>query len=308
VAATEGPPYRVDGSDPSFLRESLINDPQPCATSRGLVSLDNTVFFPATGGLYSVGASGHGLVTRELMTRDDWQARKPTEMLASFVDQRYVAFYKTDTENDQDVGYGMVFDRREGKDALIEIGFYATALYNDEGEDRLYMVRNIDGANEVHEWEGDETSRLQYQWRSGIQVTPHLNNLAYAMVDAAFDQGRTADEVATCQSQAADMVDANETMIAAGLDGGAIAEDELCVYEVAGDGLLSVPSCLGDSGWAIFRLYGDGVLRHEESVFSREPFPLPAGYLSKDWEVQVLGNVDLREVAVSESFEELAEL
>jgi hypothetical protein len=307
VAATEGKPYRVDGSDPSFLRESVINDPQPCASGRGAVSLDNTVMFPAASGLYAVGGSGHAVVTRELLTRDDWQLRKPTEMIGAFVDQRYVAFYKSGTENGADVGYGFMFDRREGKDALIEIGFYATALHNDDTTDLLYLVRKIDGANEVHQWEGAETSRLQYQWRSGTLVAPHLTNMAYALVDGEFGQGRTPEEIAECQSQAADVVGENEALIASGEVGGALNDEEVNLLEINGDFLLDVPSCEGDDGWVIFRLYGDGVLRHEESVFSREPFVLPAGYLSKDYEVQALGNVDVHEIMVAESYDELAE-
>lgn len=308
VVATAGEPYRVDGSDPASLRESIIRDPQPCASSRGLVSLDNNVSFPTTGGLYSVNSAGHGIVTLELLTRDDWQLRVPAGMIGSFVDQRYVAFYKTATENGIDIGYGLIFDKREGKDALIEIGFYATALHNDVTTDTLYLVLKVDGVNEVHEWEGSEAKRLQYQWKSGIQVTPHLTNMAYGMVDAEFGQGRTPDEVATCQSQAADVLGANEDIIIAGGIGGAVNDEEINLLEVNGDNLAAVPPCLGDDGWVILRLYADGELKHQQSVFDRNPFPFPAGYLAKDWELQALGNVDLHEIAVSESFEELAEI
>ncbi len=307
VVATEGNPYRVDGSDPAFLRESVVKDPQPCASGRAAVSLDNNVYFPATSGLYGIGASGHGIVTRELMTRDDWQARAPAEMVGASVDQRYVAFAKTGTENGVDLGYGLVFDRREGKDALIEIGFYSPAIYSDETTDQLYVVRKNGNVNEVHQWEGSELSRLQYQWRSGILVSPYLTNMAYAQVDGEFGQGKTADEIAQCHIEAADIITANEGIIAADGVGGAIADEELCVLEVAGDNLEGVPSCEGDQGWVIFRLYLDGELKHQETVSSREPFPLPDGFLGKDFEVQILGNVDVHEIAVGESYDELAE-
>lgn len=309
VAATAGNPYRIDGSDPSSLRESVIKDPQPCASGRGAVSLDNTVFFPSTGGLYGVGGNGHSIVTRELMTRDDWQARMPGEMVGSFVDQRYVAFYKTATEGGIDIGYGLVFDRREGKDALIEVGFYASALHNDETTDTLYMVLKVDGINEVHQWEGSDSARLQYQWRSGTLVSPYLTNMAYAMVDGEFTQGRTAEEVAQCHLQAADVLDDNETLIATGNIGGSVNNDEVNLLEVNGDNLLKIPSCAGDDGWVIFRLYGDGVLLHQETVTSREPFVLPPSLTggNKDFEVQLLGNVDVHEIAVAESYDELAE-
>ena len=308
VVATEGNPYRVDGSDPAFLRESVIKDPQPCASGRAAVSLDNNVYFPATSGLYGIGAGGHGIATRELMTRDDWQSREPSEMVGASVDQRYVAFYKTGTENGIDLGYGLVFDRREGRDALIEIGFYSPALYGDDTTDQLYMVRKNGDVNEVHLWEGSGLSRLQYQWRSGILVSPHLTNMAYAMVDGEFDQGRTAEEIAQCHVEAAEIVEDNEDIIAADEVGGAIADEELCVLAVAGDNLLDAVSCDGDMGWVIFRLYSDGELKHQETVSSRAPFPLPGGFLGTDFEVQILGNVDVHEITMAESFEELAEV
>ena len=46
---------------------------------------------------------------------------------------------------------------------------------------------------------------------------------------------------------------------------------------------------------------------HPSSLDS-EPFSLPAEYTAKAWEVELLGNVEVREVSIAESIDELAEV
>lgn len=48
------------------------------------------------------------------------------------------------------------------------------------------------------------------------------------------------------------------------------------------------------------RVYGDGVLRHTQAVTSRNPFRLPSGYLSSDWELDVSSSVPVDEIAIGD--------
>jgi hypothetical protein len=49
-----------------------------------------------------------------------------------------------------------------------------------------------------------------------------------------------------------------------------------------------------------FKLYGDGVLRHTQTVASDTPFRLPAGYVATAWEIEVSGTDDVYQVLVAE--------
>jgi len=57
-----------------------------------------------------------------------------------------------------------------------------------------------------------------------------------------------------------------------------------------------------------FRLYADGVLRHTQTVSSREPFRLPSGYMAFDWQVEIEGTTAVQLVSIATSMAELSEV
>lgn len=54
-----------------------------------------------------------------------------------------------------------------------------------------------------------------------------------------------------------------------------------------------------------FKIYGDGVLRHTETVASSKEFRLPSGFRCRDWEFQIEGSATVTEVAIANSVAEL---
>lgn len=54
------------------------------------------------------------------------------------------------------------------------------------------------------------------------------------------------------------------------------------------------------------KLYADGVLKHTQTVTSAAPFRLLGGFLAEDWEVELTGEVNVREALLAESMQELA--
>lgn len=54
-----------------------------------------------------------------------------------------------------------------------------------------------------------------------------------------------------------------------------------------------------------FELYGDGVLKHTESVASHDAFKLPGNYLASTWEVRISGTPTVKEIRVGETVEDL---
>jgi len=67
---------------------------------------------------------------------------------------------------------------------------------------------------------------------------------------------------------------------------------------------------LADSyaGAVTFKLYADDVLVHTETVGSRDPFRLPAGFLAQKFHVEVATSVPIQAVYVANSVRELAQL
>lgn len=56
-----------------------------------------------------------------------------------------------------------------------------------------------------------------------------------------------------------------------------------------------------------FKLYGDGVLKHTQSVASAAPFRLPGGYMAQDWQAEIVTTQAVQGVAVAHSMQELAQ-
>lgn len=57
-----------------------------------------------------------------------------------------------------------------------------------------------------------------------------------------------------------------------------------------------------------FKLYADGVLKHTETVASRDPFRLPSGFRAMDYQIELEGTNAIQGVAVANTMQELAGL
>jgi hypothetical protein len=53
------------------------------------------------------------------------------------------------------------------------------------------------------------------------------------------------------------------------------------------------------------KVYGGGELIHTETVASREPFRLPSGFKTKDWEVDVEGTAEVFQISLASTRQEL---
>lgn len=55
-----------------------------------------------------------------------------------------------------------------------------------------------------------------------------------------------------------------------------------------------------------FKVYADGVLKHTQTVTSRNPFRLPAGFMAMDWQLEISGSGAVQYAAIAGSMTELA--
>jgi len=57
-----------------------------------------------------------------------------------------------------------------------------------------------------------------------------------------------------------------------------------------------------------FKLYADQVLKLTQTVANDTPFPLPSGFLAREWEFQIEGSAKIKRAALATSIEELLEV
>lgn len=205
VVATSGFTYLVSGVDPRNLTVEKLPDPYPCIAKRSMASGDRGVIYACNSGLVWVGFGGLQVVTRDVLTRDEWRLYNPATLHGVISDGRYVGFYLFDQGQDYSlvdpVGAGFVFDytdRATGvdqRDKLTTLTSYATATYANP-DSSFYFVSRKNRTNVLLEAEAGD-GYILYRWRSKAFVMPYLTSFGAAKVVA---QHAWRDDPATGRS------------------------------------------------------------------------------------------------------------
>jgi hypothetical protein len=145
-------------------------------SKRSIVNIGNGVIYASPDGLVMIDIGGGvDVITKELLSRDEWQALNPESMHAYLYDNKYVCFYSTGL-----VAGGFVFEPSQSDAALSFIDIYASGGYTDLMQDSLYL--QIDDT--IKKWNAGELL-LTKTWRSGITTLPKAENFGAAQVFAS---------------------------------------------------------------------------------------------------------------------------
>ena len=267
VVATTGYTYLVSGIDPRSQSVDRVPDPYPCVSKRSMVSADHGVIYASAEGLVFVGLGGTQVLTRELMTREEWQRFNPSTMHGVIFDGRYFGFYQSTRffraeETVVPSGAGFIFDFNDRvvqgvddndlnrDDKLITIPFYASATFANPVVTLHLVINPSLKTNELFKWEGGQDFET-YVWRSKQFAFPYEVTFACAKV---LRQCTSAQQV-------------------------------------------KFRLCDGACGEVLF----------ERDILSSRPFRLPSKRPRTDWIVEIEGNAAVQEIHVSTSMNELAE-
>lgn len=200
VVATSGFTYLVSGTDPRNLSVDKLPDPYPCVSKRSMSSGDRGVIYVCNSGLVWVGFGGLQVITRDVLTRDEWKKYNPTTIHGVISDGHYVGYYLTAEANYPSlvdpVGAGFVFDytdRATGvdqRDKLTTLTGYSTATYASPNSEFFFLAR-VNRHNQLFEAEAG-VGYIPYRWRSKAFVMPYITSFAAAkVITDLFDRGLT---------------------------------------------------------------------------------------------------------------------
>lgn len=150
VIATKGQPYLLQGFTPDSYQLIKLESSAPCVSSRSLVDMGSMVIYASPEGLVAVGNGEPELITRSLMTFEQWQAFQPETIHAYQYKDKYIAVSATKA---------LMFDPA-GPD-LIEVDFDAATAYRIPESERLVMAKG--GA--MKDFNAGPTP-LRFSWRS----------------------------------------------------------------------------------------------------------------------------------------------
>ncbi|WP_339885118.1 hypothetical protein [Vreelandella maris] len=154
VVVTTGQPWLVTGSSPAAMSQMQLDVNQSCVAKRSLVDMGGFALYASPDGIVAAGGDGARVVTRELFTREQWQALNPGTIHAYRHDGRYLAFYS-----------GGCFALTLGQG----VEFYdlsASGGYYDVTRDILYLIQG----GSVSAW--GEGEAMTYTWRSRLHEIP----------------------------------------------------------------------------------------------------------------------------------------
>jgi len=292
LVATEGIPYVSSGVDPSTMSLTKVDQPWPCLSKRGIVSLGFGVVYPCPQGLALIGSTGSSLATEGLYTLEEWREINPETIIAAAYGGRYVFSY--------DPGSGIrqmiVIDKAEFA-SVVAVNKRADALYGDPSNGKLYLV--ID--NEIVEWDSEDSPFISFDWMSKLFVVPKPMNLGAAKVDADFTLSESEQAALDAAVEAA--IAANEALVASGDYEVASAMTDLGELEIGGVDLPDIPS--GSADQLLFMLYVGDTLKFTKQVRSDRAFALPAGFKSDKYAIRLAGTVKVNAAKCAETFREL---
>lgn len=167
IVVTEGQPVLVTGSSPAAMSPMELDAAQPCLSARSMVDMGDFAIYASPDGLVAVGGQSAEVVTRNVMSREQWQALGPSTIHAYRHDGRYIGFYS---------GGCFAFTPAEG---LEFYDLQADGGYYDIKDDILYLIQGTD----IVAW--GKGAPMTYTWRSKIfEVIPGGEGLSCGRVVA----------------------------------------------------------------------------------------------------------------------------
>jgi len=299
VVMTKGNPYFVTGTTPESMTMEKLEANYPCINARGAVDLGYSIVYPSHEGLVAVKAGGSiGLISANLFSPDEWRKLNPGTMCAGQLAGRWIASYTAVDDNSQAITGSLLVDTSGEASFLIRSDVVASAWYYDLEDGALYFMEPESAT--ISRFDPPGGVRAKQYWRSKAYVIGKPENFAAILVDASG--GLSAEESAALEAEIAAVVAANEVMIAAGSISGDLGSDVVGATTVGGDILAPIPSA-GASTVSV-GVYADGekiATISQANVVKR----LPSGFLARTWEIEAFGDVDIAQIAMATTVEEL---
>jgi len=183
---TEGTPYRAQGTHPDQMQMEKIEQNLPCVAARGAVDVGYAAVYPSSEGLVTMSADNAVLVTRGLLTLDQWVALRPETFIASQWSGQYVASHLTAA----DARITRLFNLQEGNAYITRSPMQARAWYHDIRTGFLYALI---GARSIQRWHAPASDDATFTWRSAVYDVRYPISFAVAVIEGVASASATPE-------------------------------------------------------------------------------------------------------------------
>lgn len=166
LVLTTGRPLLLSGSSPESMDQQPLEIPQACVSARSVVSMGAGVAWASNDGLCWYGVGGARILTSGIMTREDWQALRPSSIVGCMYEGLYFASYDTGSGRK-----GFLIDPNSPQGVyFLDVGF--EAMHFDELQDQLYVA----AGTSVQRW--DAGAPMTATFKSKVFRTPYPTNFS----------------------------------------------------------------------------------------------------------------------------------
>lgn len=293
IVGTKGMPAIVGGTTPDTMVIENIELSMPCLNQQGMVDMGYAILYPSNDGLVQVADGTPNLISGPLLTRDQWQKMDPATMVCGQFYGRFYASYRyTDTDENLQQGT-LIFDITGQQPFLIRSQHRADAMFYDITDNRLYMAI---GTN-VYEWDSLLSDNDLFTYLSKAFVTPQPTSFGAILIEA--DGRDDTDALLAYQAARDEVATYNASLLATGHIGGALGVSSVGKLPVNGDLLKPMPS---GPQMAVNIYADDKFLTTITTVGEIDRIP---PILARQWEIEVAGNINIQEITMAGTAQEL---
>lgn len=318
VIGTESQPYYGQGVHPASFTHLKIDEVMPCLSRRGMVSTRAGVYYPTIDGLAMASGSGLSVITRDVLTKEEWADFRPDDLYASNLGLQYIAFSDTNT--------GFIYDPQEPTGKLIELEglVNVNGIETDPYTGNVYLLQD----DRYKEWDPEEfelgtfPDRIPWQWKGKLIQSPRPLNFGAARIQ--FDVGSMSNPYSTV----ATLVPYNNALFAAAPSLNTLGGHVLGGNPAQSSGLVPAPSAEIRQPLGASLLYNINYLLmvpfsvrfivyiRDKGRFNRKIVDtivteekilrLPTGFKADLWQFELCGNTTVYSLQVAETPKQLA--
>lgn len=307
VIGTRSAPYIGQGVAPAAFFMRKIGQVEPCLSRRGIVSSVRGVYYPSLNGLALVNNNGLEIVTRDILTKQEWDDFSPRTLYAAQLGEQYLAF--------SDSATGFVFDFSEASQPLVT--FDAFTEVNGIETDPYDGTVTLLSMDRAWEWDPANGEPVPWRWKSKEFRVPKPTNFGVAKlhfdtetifvgdaIDALFGAYNDARFVAALPSldTLAGHVLCGPTQNGGQVTGTTIDETRM---PLGGGPLFPIDFFSSIVPSIRLLVYAGGNLVFDKNIFDEKQFRLPSGFRADVWQFEMIGNTNLYLLEVAETGKEL---
>lgn len=180
IVTTDSYPYIFQGTHPVAMTPTKVDKPYPGLSRFGVVDMGEYALYPSNEGLVAISGGGVDVVTKNVLSKDQWAALNPDTFVAFRYRGMYLAFSSAGAFLfDQESGYWPIELTGTASDQVVN-GYY------DAEDDTLYLlVKHSNNTRTAYTFDAGANKTIEWTSREFIKGPGVL--FSAGRVDATAD-------------------------------------------------------------------------------------------------------------------------